>query len=145
MVITSVYQRPGTHWQGLKAVPVLIDLHELGFDLIWDNCADPMHILFLGVTKTLFEKHFFAVVPRPPRPPGPGLGGRARPRRPCRPPPIPFGNINKFRAVVSGIFTQIKLPPGFGRKPRKLDHMAKFKGTLINNFTEFYRVVQRRT
>jgi hypothetical protein len=44
------------------AQPSLIGLTGCGFDVIWDFVLDGMHNLFLGVTKTIFQKVWFGPV-----------------------------------------------------------------------------------
>jgi hypothetical protein len=39
-----------------------MELIPFGFDFVWDNVLDPMHCLFLGVSKRIFNNVWFCEV-----------------------------------------------------------------------------------
>lgn len=93
---------------GYEGVPTLASLIFLQFDPIMDNALDPMHNVFLGVTKALFF-FFFKPVKR------------------GQPLPHPW-NIHKHFKSINEIFLAIRVPHDWGRKPRSLEEAKLWKG-----------------
>ena len=94
----------------------LLKLKNCGFDAIRDFVIDPMHNVFLGVTKTLASYWF----------------GQKYSKHPC--------SIRKKVKLVDQILKQIanQVPHEFSRAPRGIEHnFNHYKGTYYTKFNFF--------
>lgn len=101
---------------GYEGIPSLASLIFLNFDPIMDNALDPMHNIFLGVTKALFF-FFFKPVKR------------------GYPLPHPW-NIYQHQKAINKAFLTVRVPHDWGRKPRTLDEAKLWKGQCVTHIDQ---------